>query len=300
VTPAVSVVIPTRDRRATLGRALASVAAQGFRDFEVIVVDDGSRDDTTDWLRAHHPAATVLALPTARGAAGARNAGLARARAPIVAFLDDDDVWEPSYLATQVAALAAHPDVVLCSTGHVEIDRHGRVFRPDAPPLFDDADPAVRLLAECPIHTLSVVACRRTAFERVGPFDESLAIVHDLDWYVRCAAAGGRTRHGADVHVARGVPGGLVTRHRAWYAEERGAQARWFEQLALSARARARVRTARALFFAKVALAKGDVAFALARIGEALAASPGDGLRIARRRLLSRPAAHTPAYGGRS
>lgn len=279
--PRVSVVVATRNRRAALARALASIDAQSFRDFEVVVVDDGSIDGTADWLRAQRPAVGLVALRRSCGAAAARNRGVERARGEIVAFLDDDDVWHPSYLETQVAQFDAHPDALLCSAGHVEIDGTGRVSRPDVRPLFDYADPLVHLLAECPLHTLSIVACRRAALARIGPFDETLAIVHDLDWYLRLVAGGGRREHHPAALVERGVPGGLVTRHRQWYAEERVVHRRLFARTPIAQRDQRRVRASRALLFARVGLAKGDLGFGLARLVEAFLASPLDSVRIA-------------------
>lgn len=288
MTPRVSVVIPTRDRRAVLARALASIDAQCFRDFEVVVVDDGSADGTVDWLRAERPTVGLVELRPSRGAAAARNHGVERARGEIVAFLDDDDAWHPSYLETQVALFDAHPDAEMCSAGHVEIDGHGRVSRPDLRPLFDYADPLVHLLAECPLHTLSVVACRRTALARIGPFDETLAIVHDLDWYLRLVAGGGGHERAPAALVERSVPGGLVTRHRQWYAEERVVHRRLFARMPIARRDQRRVRAVRALLFARIGLAKGELGFGLARLGEAVLASPLDSVRIAALRLLRR------------
>ena len=288
MTPRVSVVVATCNRRSVLARALASVDAQRFRDFEVVVVDDGSADGTAGWLRAAHPAVCLVELHTSCGAAAARNRGVERARGEIVAFLDDDDVWHPSYLETQVAQFAAHPDALLCSTGHVEIDGAGRVSRPDLRPLFDYADPLVHLLAECPLHTLSIVACRRSAFARIGPFDQTLRIVHDLDWYLRLVTGGGRREHSPAALVERGVPGGLVTRHRQWYAEERAVHRRLSATTPIAQRDQRRVRASRAVLFAWAGLAKGDLGFGLARLGEAVLASPLDSVRIAALRLLRR------------
>jgi glycosyltransferase involved in cell wall biosynthesis len=303
VSPRVSIVIATRDRRQLLTRARASVAAQSFRDFEIVVVDDGSTDGTGDWLRAHHPAVQLFASGTSRGAAAARNSGVAAARGAIIAFLDDDDAWQPAYLETQVRHLGRHPEAALSATRHVTVDGAGRVSCPNTPPLFADRNASVRLLAECPIHTLSQVACRHAVFDRLGPFDESLAVVHDLDWYVRLAAAGERAEQLGDALVTRSMPGGLVTQHRLWHAEEWGAGARWFAALAIAPRDRRRIRAARALFFAKLGAARGDLTFSLARLADVLRASPADGARIAARRLLQRrrrdaaPVATSAAWG---
>src|SRR5262249_37880342 len=157
------------------------------------------------WLRAHRPYDTIVETDRRRGAAAARNRGIAHARGEIIAFLDDDDRWQPAYLETQVRRLDADSNLEISTTGHVEVDAAGRLSYPDLRPSLDYANDRVHLLAECPIHTLSVVACRRSALARVGPFDESLEIVHDLDWYVRLLAAGGRRAHDPAVLVERAV-----------------------------------------------------------------------------------------------
>jgi hypothetical protein len=151
--------------------------------------------------------------------------------------------------------------------------------------VFNYTNPLVRLLAECPLHTLSVVACRRSAWQRVGPFDETLEIVHDLDWYARMIHGGGRWLHIPTVLVDRGVPGGLVSRHRHWYREERAAHRRLCATMEITRRDARRVRASRELLFARVGLAKSDVSFALARVAEAFWASPLDAARIATRRV---------------
>jgi len=285
VTPRVSVIVATRDRRPQLARALASVDAQHYRDFEVIVVDDGSLDGTADWLRARRPQVRLVETGRSRGAAAARNRGVARAGGEILAFLDDDDAWHASYLESQLKQLDADPALDACAAGHVEVDPAGRVSHPDIRPALDYASPLVHMLAECPVHTLSVVACRRAAFARIGPFDETLHIVHDLDWYLRLLAAGGRLAHGRAALVERAVPGGLVTRHRRWFREERAVHRRFFALGMVAPAEQRRIRASRALLFARIALAKGDVAFGLARLAGALAASPLDAARIGSVRL---------------
>jgi glycosyltransferase involved in cell wall biosynthesis len=288
MTPRVSVVVPTRNRRALLERALASVDAQRFRDFEVLVVDDASSDGTAGWLRETRPGIHVLEMARRVGAGVARNRAIALARGDIVAFLDDDDRWHPGFLEAQVAQLDAHREAELGTTGHVEIDASGRVSRPDLRPLFGYPDPLIRLLAECPIHTMSVVACRRAVFARIGDFDAKLEIVQDLDWYLRLALRGGGLVHCPDALVERGVPGGLVSRHRRWFAEERFVHRGVFAANVPARRYRRRVRAARALLFARVGLAKGDFGFGLARLAEAFTVAPLDATRIAALRLLRR------------
>jgi len=286
--PLVSVVIPTRDRRGALERALASIEAQRFRNFEVVVVDDGSVDDTAAWLRLNRPSVSLVEIQQPGGAAAARNRGVARARGELIAFLDDDDFWHPSYLEAQVAQFEAHPKADLCTTGHIEVDAARRVSRPDLRPLYPYPEAVVHFLAECPIHTLSVVACRRAAFDRIGPFDESLSIVHDLDWYLRLIASGGQMAHCAAALVERSMPGGLVSRHRHWFTEERAFHRRFFAAGGCPKGRQRRVRSSRALLFARTALAKKDFVFGLSRLAEAFFVSPLDAGYISARRLARR------------
>jgi len=290
--PRVSAVIPTRNRRALLTRALSSIEAQHFRDFEIIVVDDGSTDGTSSWLRTNR-AVSLIEAGCSRGAAAARNRGVERARGEIVAFLDDDDVWHPSYLEKQVAQLDRHPDAECSVTAHLEIDAAGGITMPDLRPLYHYDKPLTHMLAECPIHTLSIVACRRSAFARVGSFDEGLAIVHDLDWHARLIASGGRTIRCSESLVARSMPGGLVARHRKWFAEETMVQQRHFASARLSRAERRLVRTVRAMFFTRIALAKGDLPFGLRRLAEALLLSPLAAIHIATLKSFRRLSANS-------
>ena len=279
--PRASVIIATRNRRDFLARALASVEAQSFRDFEIIVVDDASTDGTASWLRSTRPRLRTIELARRVGAAAARNRGVEASVGDVLAFLDDDDTWRPSYLGRQLAALDGSPSVELSSSGHVEIDRQGRARWPDLRPAADYESPLVHLLAECPIHTLSAVACHRSAWQRIGPFDEHLEIAHDLDWYARLLASGGHRTHVPEPLVLRGVPGGLVSRHRDWHAEDRAVRDRVFGSAALGRRERHLVNASRALLFARVGLGKGDLRFGVAQLYQALSTAPIVSLRLA-------------------
>jgi glycosyltransferase involved in cell wall biosynthesis len=105
--PAVSVVIPTHNRRRLLQRALRAVLGQVQVQVQVVVVNDGSSDDTADYLETlQDPRVEHINLSPPRKTGGARNAGLEQCRHPWVAFLDDDDVWGPRRLVSQLDALA--------------------------------------------------------------------------------------------------------------------------------------------------------------------------------------------------
>src|SRR4051794_19685957 len=109
-TPPVSIVIPTYNGWHLLERTLPSALDQAFGEVEVIVVDDGSQDDTADHLARAHPEVTVVALPVNRGVAAALNAGIARARGEFVALLNNDVELEADWLSEMVNALASRPD----------------------------------------------------------------------------------------------------------------------------------------------------------------------------------------------
>jgi glycosyltransferase involved in cell wall biosynthesis len=188
--PLVSIVVPTRNRAAMLQRAIASVAAQTFADYELIVVDDASIDDTLQQLAAQpDPRLRVIASPSPGGAPRARNRGVAAARGRFVAFLDDDDEWLPQKLERQLEVFARGParlglvhggsTVVSSTTGRVV---HTVVPMPGLP--VQPAD----FLGEISF-TTSVVLVRRQCLEEVGVFDEALAGSQDRDLWIRLAGA---------------------------------------------------------------------------------------------------------------
>jgi len=185
--PRVSVVIPTRDRAALLRRALDSVFAQICADFEIIVVDDASTDDTARMLAdVADPRLRVLRQSTPGGAPRARNLAIAAARAEYVAFLDDDDEWLPRKLELQLERFArgtARLGLVHCGTDLVSA-RSGRcVHRFDAP---DRPMHWTEFLRDMPFTTSNAMV-RSRALREVGGFDETLAGAQDRDLWIRLA-----------------------------------------------------------------------------------------------------------------
>jgi glycosyltransferase involved in cell wall biosynthesis len=123
--PRVSVIIPAYNAAATLGEAITSVLAQTWRDFELIMVDDGSTDRTREMLRGFGAHIKIIEQPN-RGAAAARNAGIAAARGTLIAFLDADDLWKPQLLERLVPTLESKPKCVLAYADLEIIDSDGR------------------------------------------------------------------------------------------------------------------------------------------------------------------------------
>ena len=183
----VSVVIPTRNRWPLLSRALASALAQEDVAVEVVVVDDGSTDVTTDLETAADERIIYLRNDSAIGVARARNRGIEKARGKWVAFLDDDDFWAPTKLRSQLLACAAE-DAAFSYTGLVSVDpalSRRRVSFP-APPLGLERT----ILGMNSIGTPSSVMVRRALLEDIGGFDPAFSILADWDLYIRIAAMG--------------------------------------------------------------------------------------------------------------
>ncbi|MDP2432814.1 MAG: glycosyltransferase family A protein [Pseudomonadota bacterium] len=188
--PRVSVIIPAYNAAWCVARALDSVLAQTWRDFELIVVDDGSRDGTSEIL-AGYGAAVRVVVKTNGGLSSARNAGIAAARGEYVAFLDADDWWLPEKLERQMALLDSRPSLLFCSTTTL-------VFTPEGRRLADwrchaEERPALQCIFAANAHVAgsgSAVMARREAFTRAGGFDESLRSLEDIDMWMRLAALG--------------------------------------------------------------------------------------------------------------
>jgi glycosyltransferase involved in cell wall biosynthesis len=186
--PQVSVVLPTRNRSSMLMQALSSALGQDGVQLEVVVVDEGSSDDTPERLeRIEDERLHVLRHDPAKGVAPARNAAIARAGGEWIAFLDDDDIWAPENLSTQLAGAAAGGHS-LSYCRRIEIDERGTVRNVSHPTRADDL--ARRLLSNNVVGTPSGVLVRADLLERVGAFDERLSALADWDLWIRAAAGG--------------------------------------------------------------------------------------------------------------
>jgi glycosyltransferase involved in cell wall biosynthesis len=172
-------------KRALLERALRSVLAQTTRDLEIVVVDDGLPDTQRilpgELARAH---ARLVRLEENAGAAAARNAGVRAARGEFVAFLDVDDEWLPEKLERQIGLMQRYGPRLSCTGFHMH--RYGggpdEVVR-----LHRDDGELGRLAFGCGLSPGSTLVASRACFERIGPFDESLARLEDWDWLLRAA-----------------------------------------------------------------------------------------------------------------
>jgi glycosyltransferase involved in cell wall biosynthesis len=190
--PDLSVVIPTHDRAGLLPLALGGALRQRGVAMEVIIVDDGSTDNTRDVLGAvDDPRVRVVPHDAPTGVSAARNDGVALARAPWVAFLDDDDVWAPDKLRLQLDALRAS-DARWAYVGAVNVSLGHRVVGGTAPPSSEEVAASIRARNVVPGGCSGVVAS--TDLVRAsGGFDTSLAALADWDLWLRLAADGAPT-----------------------------------------------------------------------------------------------------------
>lgn len=193
--PLIAVVTPTHNRRAALLRAVESVRAQTLTDWEHIVVDDGSTDDTTDALVAiPDDRLTVLRLPGWHGANAARNAGIEASRAPLVTLLDSDDVFLPDRLEKTVALFDQDPDLVL-TISSFDHEKNGVIRRASNPRARLDAAGLESAIVGDTISVAgSAITVRRQVLDEAGRFDETLMRLQDRDLFLRLAR-----RHGAAV-----------------------------------------------------------------------------------------------------
>jgi glycosyltransferase involved in cell wall biosynthesis len=191
-TPDISVVLATYDRRHSLPRAIASVLAQDGVRFELIVVDDASRDGTADYLATlHDPRIRTITAERNGGPSAARNLGLKAARAGIVAFLDSDDAYLPRRLAASLAAFAADAGLVCTLSSAIRHDR--KRSREARIPAVRLAAPAFEWALICdlaPVEATSITV-RREAALAVGGFCERLRLIEDREFLIRLARHGG-------------------------------------------------------------------------------------------------------------
>ena len=189
--PLVSVVMPAFNVDWCVRRAVDSVLAQAFRAWELIVVNDGSTDDTRGVLSSYGNAIRVINQEN-RGMSAARNAGIRAARGALVAFLDADDHWLPEKLARQVELLQRRPEIGFCSTS-ARIENPGGEFLHLWPCRHQNADVLQTLFAENAAIAggCSAVVVRKELLDQVGLFDERLRGFEDPDLWIRLAAVTG-------------------------------------------------------------------------------------------------------------
>ena len=184
MSPRVSVLIPCYNAAQYLEAALNSVLAQTYTDYEIIVVDDGSTDDTAQ-VAARYPQVRYIRQEH-RGVSAARNTALAQAQGRLIAYLDADDLWLPDKLEKQVNYLNSHPD---CQVVYTQVQN------------FFDGDPDTmsqrqrQLLNANTDQNVASACIRRELYDVHGMYREDLSYGEDTHWVLRVCAAGVDMKH---------------------------------------------------------------------------------------------------------
>lgn len=187
--PQVSVIIPTYRRPALLAKAIDSVLAQSYTDFELIVADDGSGDETAAQVATYGDAVRYLPLAHSGKPEVARNRAITVARGRFLAFLDDDDLWHEEKLARQMSVFKGKDEVGFSYTDARFLEEDGSLSPPVLPAQHKQSGAAFdNLLQGCFVHP-SMVVMRRGLFDQVGPFNESLVCQGDYELWMQAALA---------------------------------------------------------------------------------------------------------------
>ena len=182
INPLVSVIIPTYNRAWIIKESVDSVFSQDFNDFELIVIDDGSTDNTLEILNSYGEDIIVIHQRN-QGVSSARNRGLMEASGSLIAFLDSDDLWLPGKLSLQVDFFNSNPTALICQTEEIWMRNNVRInpkkrHKKPAGLIFE---PSLALCLVSP----SAVMIRRSLFDDVGLFDETLPACEDYDLWLR-------------------------------------------------------------------------------------------------------------------
>lgn len=180
--PLITVIIPTYNRAPLLSEAVESVLNQRFKDFELIIVDDGSTDNTERAL-ARYRDAVILLQQKNRGVSAARNLGIKAAKGEWIAFLDSDDLWLPEKLERQVDYCQTHRGISICQTEEIWI-RNGVRVNPGTRHKKPSGNIFIPSLALCLVSP-SAVMIKKALFDEVGLFEESFPACEDYDLWLR-------------------------------------------------------------------------------------------------------------------
>jgi len=191
--PKVSVIIPTYNREKFLERAINSVLSQSLKDYEIIIIDDASTDNTSNIVKSEYPKLKLITLKQNKGAAVARNEGIKKAKGKYIAFLDSDDIWHKNHLKILVKELEKNPDAILSYCDYVEIKENKKTIYHKEP--INKKDLKYSMLFGTFITSLSLVVISKDKLIKAGLFNESLRISEDAELYLRLL------NHGKFIHI---------------------------------------------------------------------------------------------------
>lgn len=182
----VSIIVPTFNRARFIGAALDSVFAQTYQNWEVVIIDDGSTDDTVEVLSTYDDPRIIYVYQENQGVSGARNHGIGQCRGAMIALLDSDDEWLPTKLETQLQYMRRH-GYEICQTEEIWIRKGKRVNQPAkyAKPqgwFFESSLEMCLISPSCTMFT-------RAVWESIGPFDVEMPSCEDYDMWLRACLA---------------------------------------------------------------------------------------------------------------
>jgi len=184
--PKISVIIPTFNRKELLKLAISSILEQTMKDFELIVVDDGSTDQTQRLVESFGKDIRYIYQEN-KGVSSARNRGIREARGEYLAFLDSDDRWVKDKLKIQIQALEERPEYLISHTEELWY-RRGRLLNPKRIHEKRAGDIFKQSLRLCSVSTSTAVV-RRELFSKISCFDESMPVCEDYDLWLRATAS---------------------------------------------------------------------------------------------------------------
>jgi glycosyltransferase involved in cell wall biosynthesis len=190
--PKISVVIPSYNRANYIEKTIDSVLEQTVDDIEIILVDDGSTDNTRELVHNKYGDQVIYVYQENQGIPGARNTGIKNARGDYIAFLDSDDYWRPNKIERQLALINEHPEYGLLASRCDKIQCSGNIKKPNRPLSYQGrrgkSGWVLNDLFQANFIRTSSVIIRRDCFDRVGLFDEKLKQAQDYDFWLRMAA----------------------------------------------------------------------------------------------------------------
>jgi glycosyltransferase involved in cell wall biosynthesis len=188
MTPKVSIIIPTYNRSHLLKRAITSVLNQQYSDFELIIVNDGSKDDSRKKVEEFRDKRILYIEQEHMGAAAAENKGIKASRGSYLAFIDDDDEWMPEKLQIQMKVFVGEPTktgVLYCGANHIDLESGALKYHPDIAMESGSGDVHKLFFSRNNFVSLVTAIVRKECFDKVGGFDESLPSGNDRDLWIR-------------------------------------------------------------------------------------------------------------------
>lgn len=185
--PKVSVILPTYNRAHLIGRAIQSVLAQTYQDFELIIIDDGSTDNTEEIVKSINDERIIYILHKEnKGPSAARNTGIKASKGEYIAFQDSDDEWLPEKLEKQIEAFEIDPESGIIYTDMLRIDKEGAIKYWHSPTVSCGQIINPKTM-DYQVMGLGIVSTliKRECFNKAGYFEESFSILEDLEFFIR-------------------------------------------------------------------------------------------------------------------